>query len=69
MYRAEGDRVFCDHKYICTISPPEDSDETRLEGENWLDMRERTQTDRDKLEEVSKAMATCVAKALNEEFT
>ena len=57
-----GENVGCATGHIAfTTCNPRTIDETRLDGESWLDMRGRTKADRDELENEVKANARLIA--------
>ena len=59
-----GENVGCATGHIAfTTCNPRTIDETRLDGESWLDMRGRTKADRDELENEVKANARLIAAA------
>jgi len=65
MYKSIDSRVYYKDKYICSLSAPFKVDQTRRDGESWLDMRNRVRplfNDKDRME---KKMASIVAEALN----
>lgn len=67
-WTSHGARVFLDGHFFASIPVQADLpeiDETRLDGESWLDMRERTGPLRDALEKRRVELASIVAKALN----
>ena len=65
----EDDRVFYGHQYICTISAPNSFiDESRLDGESWIDMYDRTKPLRDLRVKQRNELALVVANALNKHY-
>ena len=52
-------------KLICTVWPDRKASEERLMGESWLDMRERTEPERDEIERHTEERAAAVCEFLN----
>jgi hypothetical protein len=64
MFEAKEERVWLDGKLIVTVWE-EPVDDERLEGESWLDMRERTKPERKAAKEKTLERAKRIAWALN----
>lgn len=60
---ADGHRVTYAHGHIASFWGPREISDERLDGESWLDMRNRTQPERAKLDREVKANARLAAAA------
>lgn len=68
-FRSKIGMIFYGHDYIGSLGCPySDVDNTRLDGESWLSMRDRTKPLREDAEYRSCKIAREVAEFLNEKY-
>jgi len=68
MFTSKGTCVYLDGELIATVWT-QDVDDTRLDGESWLAMRERTKPLRDEADKKALDRAELIASALHSPIT
>lgn len=62
---ADGSRIYGGNTFIASTWLPRKPNEERMEGESWLEMRERTRPERDAIDSELRANAAYIVEACN----